>query len=321
MYKTKDEVAEILAEYFTICVAIVTEDSSNYQKHILTYQLSRKKVLELDKEINIPSWISNAANIPFLKSHVDLHVQSGNGSWSRRRNYLHSVMHSIMESYHAPSGPSFAKAMSEAMNSDQPSDLKPAHGGKLPPLPKEIRDFLQSSEEIEKNRIYSQPTHQLTSLSLHDQEARLGMSNTGSPELQMKKKVFIVHGHDELLMNQVHVFLTNEGFNPIILQNEANSGATILDKLEKNIDTVSYAVILYTACDEGKAKKEDALKPRARQNVVFEHGYLLSKLGREYVAALRGEGVEIPGDLQGLITIPTDNWQYRLQLELKKAFS
>ncbi|MGO8658573.1 TIR domain-containing protein, partial [Rhizobium ruizarguesonis] len=56
---------------------------------------------------------------------------------------------------------------------------------------------------------------------------------------------------------------------------------------------------------------------RARQNVVFEHGYLLFKLGTERVAALKSDGVEIPCDLSGLITIPTSNWQYDLQKELK----
>ena len=33
------------------------------------------------------------------------------------------------------------------------------------------------------------------------------------------------------------------------------------------------------------------LKPRARQNVVFEHGYLIGKLGRNKVCALVKEEV------------------------------
>nr|WP_283102560.1 TIR domain-containing protein [Salmonella enterica] len=45
-----------------------------------------------------------------------------------------------------------------------------------------------------------------------------------------------------------------------MLHHEANEGQTIIEKLEKHIDTVSYAVVLYTACDEGKAKNETELK-------------------------------------------------------------
>jgi predicted nucleotide-binding protein len=53
-------------------------------------------------------------------------------------------------------------------------------------------------------------------------------------------------------------------------------------------------VVLYTACDEGKAKNETELKKRARQNVVLEHGWLMSKLSRKFVAAIVEDGVEFP---------------------------
>jgi len=36
----------------------------------------------------------------------------------------------------------------------------------------------------------------------------------------------------------------------------------------------------------GKATGDPELKPRARQNVVFEHGYLMGKIGRKNVCAL-----------------------------------
>ena len=57
----------------------------------------------------------------------------------------------------------------------------------------------------------------------------------------MKKKVFIVHGHDDKLKTRF-IFLANEGFQPVILHHEANEGQTIIEKFEKHIDTVSYAV-------------------------------------------------------------------------------
>ncbi len=43
---------------------------------------------------------------------------------------------------------------------------------------------------------------------------------------------------------------------------------------------------------------------RARQNVVFfEHGYLISKLGRNNVCALVKQSVEIPNDISGIVYI------------------
>lgn len=50
-------------------------------------------------------------------------------------------------------------------------------------------------------------------------------------------------------------------------------------------------------------KGEKDLKDRARQNVIFEHGYMVAKLGRDKVIALVDQGVEIPGDLSGVIYI------------------
>jgi histidinol-phosphate/aromatic aminotransferase/cobyric acid decarboxylase-like protein len=62
----------------------------------------------------------------------------------------------------------------------------------------------------------------------------------------------------------------------------------VIEKIEENTD-VAYALVLYTACDLGRAKTESKSHPRARQNVVFEHGYLIAKLGRERVAAILRE--------------------------------
>jgi predicted nucleotide-binding protein len=39
---------------------------------------------------------------------------------------------------------------------------------------------------------------------------------------------------------------------------------------------------------------------RARQNVIFEFGYFVGKLGRNRVCCIYKEGVDIPSDLGGL---------------------
>ena len=316
MHKSKEQVAEILSDYFTLCIAIVTEDSSDYQKHVLTYQFSRQQVLGLDNELMLPNWILAAASIPLLKSHVDLHVQGGAGSWARRRTYLHSVMDTILQTYRNPVASNFSQAMADAFKAAKSDSPSYQDAGSLL-LSQHAENSHKSSYEHQGNVSY--PSKQPTSDNIRQEELKLGMSNAGSPDVESKKKVFIVHGHDELLKNEVYVFLSQEGYEPIILHLQANKGSTIIEKLEENIADVSFAVILYTACDQGKSFKEADLKSRARQNVVFEHGYLICKLGRERVAALKSDGVEIPGDLSGLITIPTSNWQYELLKELKAA--
>ena len=61
---------------------------------------------------------------------------------------------------------------------------------------------------------------------------------------------------------------------------------------------------------------------RARQNVVFEHGYLISKLGRNNVCALVKDSVEVPNDISGIVYIPLDNnggWKIPLAKEMKSS--
>ncbi len=141
-------------------------------------------------------------------------------------------------------------------------------------------------------------------------------------EDELSNKIFVVHGHSELLIAQTESFLQRLGFEPIILRNQANQGQTIIEKLENNTD-VPFAIVLYTACDHGSLNDANApLRPRARQNVVFEHGYLNAKLGRNRVCALVEDGVEYPGDLSGVVYIPIDPngaWKIKVANEMKAA--
>ena len=121
-----------------------------------------------------------------------------------------------------------------------------------------------------------------------------------------KSKVFIVHGHDGEAKQAVARFVEKIGLEAIILSEQASSGKTIIEKIEEYTD-VGFGIVLYTPCDLGASQeKKDELKPRARQNVVFEHGYLMGKIGRENVCALVKGDIETPTDISGVVYIPMD---------------
>jgi predicted nucleotide-binding protein len=133
-------------------------------------------------------------------------------------------------------------------------------------------------------------------------------------------KIFIVHGRQESEI-KVARLIEKLGFKPIILHEQANGGKTIIEKLEESTD-VGYAIVLYTPCDKGMLANEVEPKRRARQNVVFEHGYLIGKLGREKVCALVQGDVETPNDISGVVYIPLDTheaWKMKVAKELKAA--
>jgi len=134
-----------------------------------------------------------------------------------------------------------------------------------------------------------------------------------------RTKVFIVHGHDEVVKLSVARFLEKMGLTPIILHEQANQGRTIIEKIEEH-SNVGFGIVLYTPCDLGKSKDSESLQPRARQNVVFEHGYLMAKLGRNNVCALMKDEVEKPNDISGIVYISHDsNWHMDLLKELRSS--
>lgn len=128
-------------------------------------------------------------------------------------------------------------------------------------------------------------------------------------------KVFIVHGHDGELRENVARIIEKQDIKAIILSEQANQGRTIIEKIEKNSD-VGGAICLFTADDVGKEKNKEDSKPRARQNVVFEAGYFMGKLGRDHIVILADEGIEMPSDLQGVVYTNTANWQANLLQEM-----
>lgn len=132
-------------------------------------------------------------------------------------------------------------------------------------------------------------------------------------------RVFLVHGRDLSSMQTVQWFLRAHGLHVIVLADSPGTG-TIIDLFEKYAQ-VDYAVVLLTADDEGKLRgSPDPLKPRPRQNVVFELGYFCAALGRERVFPLCPPDVDPPSDYSGVRYIafgPETNWQQRLLEEFK----
>lgn len=120
------------------------------------------------------------------------------------------------------------------------------------------------------------------------------------------RKIFVVYGHDRTARAQLELLLRRWGLDPIILDQQASGGQTIIEKLEEYGSDVGYAIILATPDDDGKAKSEEKYKSRVRQNVVLEMGMFLAKLGRERVAILLKETADFekPSDIQGLVYIP-----------------
>ena len=150
-------------------------------------------------------------------------------------------------------------------------------------------------------------------------------NSTHSPAVPVprnKRNVFIVHGRDNEAKQEVSRFIESLGLKAIVLHEQASGGKTIIEKIEHYANDADFALALYTPCDMGRGVSEGSapLKNRARQNVVFEHGYLMGKLGRENVCALKKGNIETPNDISGVVYVdldPAGAWKTEVVRELR----
>ena len=150
---------------------------------------------------------------------------------------------------------------------------------------------------------------------LKDMENEIEENNTNVQCNPQNSKIFIVHGHDIALQQKVARIIEKQGLEPIILNEQTNQGRTIIEKIEHYSD-VQAAICLFTPDDEGKSKEEIEYNNRARQNVVFETGYFLGKLGRNRLVIVAEPPLELPSDMQGVV-YTNINWEFELLKELK----
>ncbi len=136
--------------------------------------------------------------------------------------------------------------------------------------------------------------------------------------------VFIVHGHDDARKLEVASMIRDlTAVKPVILSERPNQGDTVIENLERAASKAAYAVVIASSDDVGsKMDSSNNLKPRARQNVIFELGYFIGKLGRSRVALLVEPNVDRPSDTDGILYIqldPNGGWKLPLARELNSA--
>jgi len=143
----------------------------------------------------------------------------------------------------------------------------------------------------------------------------------------ISKNAFIVHGRDHKPMKELKDVLKDLSLNPIVLHELPSGSMTIIEKLEKYSEDVGFAFAILTPDDVGFRRSRfqsllrtatfefdhkkyfleetimHELKPRTRENVLLEFGYLIGKLSRNRVCCLYKGIVELPSDMSGIVYI------------------
>lgn len=175
--------------------------------------------------------------------------------------------------------------------------------------------------ETDKARVINLIETMIDDISIFPENSKEDVSIQNKLKMD-KNKVFIVHGHDDGAVDKVARFVSKLGFEAIILHEQSSSGDTIIEKIIRYSD-VGFGIVLYTECDIGGVKADpQTFNPRARQNVVFEHGFLIGKIGRKNIVALVKGNVEKPNDISGVVYISLDEsqgWKLSLVREMRAS--
>ena len=137
------------------------------------------------------------------------------------------------------------------------------------------------------------------------------------PKKKRGKKIFIVHGRDDKPVMELKKLLKRVGLVPIILREQASGSMTIIEQLEKYAKNVEFAFVILTPDDAliPTAKNGENFVPssenpifRARQNVILEFGFFISRIGRKNVRCVYKGTTELPfdmpSDMHGIVYLP-----------------
>ena len=167
---------------------------------------------------------------------------------------------------------------------------------------------------------------EMTELNIESKDNTVSIRGTSllrKNNASQSSRIFVVHGQDNEMKQSVARLLERLGLEPIILHEQPSRGKTLIEKFLDYAD-VGFAIILLSPDDLGRLRSlpNDNLRPRARQNVIFELGFFIGRLGRERSFTLYREekDFEFPSDYAGVLYVPFDaqsHWQVNLVRELK----
>jgi len=226
-------------------------------------------------------------------------VTSDHTAWENTtRDYLVKTFGSKSSNINAVIHASSSKALYAGMSDEEFEEYKASR------LENQIKMLESCIEQLE------------TEIELKGIETR---SKKIDSDVKIGNDVFIVHGSNHGVKETVARTISQLGLNPIILHEQPNMGRTLIEKFT-DYANVGFAIVILTSDDLGRAKEVPQLAPRARQNVIFELGYFLGRLGRERVCALYENNVEIPTDYSGVAYVELDSagkWKFDLAKELR----
>lgn len=134
-------------------------------------------------------------------------------------------------------------------------------------------------------------------------------------------RVFITHGRDRKILEQVKELVAFGKFEPIVAQERETAAKPVPDKVMDEMRACQAAVI-HVAVDGKLLSPEGKEVPQINGNVLIEIGAAMALYGRNFILLVE-EGVQLPSNLQGLYECrySGDGLDMQATMKLLKAFN
>jgi len=141
------------------------------------------------------------------------------------------------------------------------------------------------------------------------------------PVLTTPQKVFITHGKDREIVNQLQELLKFGQFEPVVAQEHETVSKPVPDKVLEDMRECSAAVI-HVATEQRLLDESGGEHHKINENVLVEIGAAMALYGRNFIL-LVPKGLHLPSNLQGLYRCEYegDRLDYEATMKLLKAFN
>lgn len=133
-------------------------------------------------------------------------------------------------------------------------------------------------------------------------------------------KVFITHGHNKKVLEQIKEIVAYGNYQPIVAQERESSAKPVPEKVMDDMRECAAAVIHVSA--EGTYKDDkDNEHPKINDNVLIEIGAAMALYRRNFILVVE-DGLQLPSNLQGLYECryTGDELNTAATMKLLKAF-
>jgi predicted nucleotide-binding protein len=140
-------------------------------------------------------------------------------------------------------------------------------------------------------------------------------------DLKTNRKVFITHGSNKKIVEQLKELLTFGDFEPVVSVEKEAVSKPVPDKVLDDMRSCGAAVIHVGT--EQRLLDQDGTEHRViNQNVLIEIGAAMMRYGRNFILLVE-QGTTLPSNLQGLYEVryEGDALDYPATMKLLKAFN